>query len=161
MRITHERLKELLHYEPETGFFRWKVIRTNGMKIGQIAGGSHGDGYIAIGVMKKIYLAHRLAWFYMTGEFPANEIDHKDMNRSNNTWSNLREVSGTVNRQNIKSARRHNKTGFLGVHRNKFSFCAQIRIQGKPVWLGSFRTAELAHDAYIAAKRKHHEGCLI
>lgn len=160
MKLTQRKLKSLLRYEPKTGKFIWLVWRPNGIRVGDVAGGEHGDGYWCIGVCGKIYLAHRLAWLYMTGVWPS-EVDHINMNRSDNRWKNLRHADGVMNRQNIRKPRAHNKTGFLGVHIQNGKFKAQIRVNFKPMHLGYHDTPELAHAAYLKAKRKYHEGCMI
>ena len=77
--LTQERLKEVLHYDPETGIFMWLVAPNGRIRVGMEAGSSH-DGYIGIKVDRILYKAHRLAWFYMTGEWPANDVDHWDRN---------------------------------------------------------------------------------
>jgi hypothetical protein len=159
--FTQEKLKSVLNYDADTGVFHWIVSRSNGSKAGDIAGSIDSCGYVVIGVFGKVYLAHRLAWLYMIGVWPEDQIDHKNMNRSDNRWENIRIADKTVNGQNIKKARKHNKTGYLGVHVQKGKFKAQIKVDKKPMHLGYFETAELAHQAYIDAKRKYHAGCMI
>ena len=154
-------LKSLLSYEKGTGVFRWRVQRPNGVKPGDIAGAPYARGYIGIGVMGKVYLAHRLAWLYVTGSWPADQVDHKNTIKSDNRWKNLRLASVVLNGQNIRNPRRHNKTGFLGVHVQGGKFRAQIRVNYKPMFLGDYPTPELAHAAYLKAKRKYHAGCMI
>ena len=71
--ITQEQLKKLLDYDPETGFFKWKIANSYRIKIGDVAGyinGSDGSGYIIITVFNKIYGAHRLVWLYTHGKYP-------------------------------------------------------------------------------------------
>lgn len=89
------------------------------------------------------------------------QIDHKNTVRSDNWWKNLRHADDVLNRQNIRKARANNKTGFLGVHVQRGKFKAQIRVNFYPMHLGYFDTPELAHQAYLKAKRKYHAGCLI
>ena len=83
--LTQERLKELLHYDPETGYFTWKISPNNAVKVGSVAGTSM-NNYIRIIIDHKAYLAHRLAFLYMEGYFPEHEVDHinriRDDNRS-------------------------------------------------------------------------------
>ena len=161
--ITQKRLKELLSYNPRTGVMRWTKPRKK-VIVGAIVGCLRPDGAINASVDGKIYLLHRLAWLYMTGEWPKQSIDHIDGRRSNNRFSNLRDVSKTVNMQNMRKATAQNKSsGVIGVHRNprKNGWVAHIRINGKPTHIGCFKTIKMASMAYIEAKRKHHEGCTI
>lgn len=112
---TQEFLKTLLHYDPETGVFRWKANINSRARIGVKAGTINGGGYRQIAYKGKSYRGHRLAWLYMTGEAPEGEIDHIDHNRANNAWSNLRLVSTQENKQNL-SMMKNNKSGITGVY---------------------------------------------
>lgn len=98
VQLTVTRLRELLHYDSETGDFRW-LKGTRGHHANRIvrAGKSR---YIKIKIDQKIYLAHRLAWLWMTGMFPVREIDHINRNRYDNRWTNLRDVTRSQNRLN-------------------------------------------------------------
>ena len=98
--LTQEELKKRMTYNPDTGVFTSNHIRYKG----KILGSAH-DGYVRITIGHKHYTAHRLAYLYMRGEFPKNLVDHKDNNRSNNQWSNLREASYTENLLNTPLAR--------------------------------------------------------
>lgn len=158
--LTQERLKELLHYEPETGVFTWLATRGPARK-GGIAGCLDPSGYFKICVLYQQNWAHRLAWFYMTGVWPDGEIDHIDLNRSNTKWSNLRDGTKTNNIQNSIRSRKSNVLGVLGVTRNRGKFSASITVDGKKRHLGSFVTQEQAHDVYLKAKRDLHPGCTI
>jgi hypothetical protein len=118
-------------------------------------------------VLGKRYYAHRLAWLYEYGEFPEKIIDHIDGNRTNNSIHNLRDVSQALNSQNQKEARIDNGTGYLGVTFDKrprtAKYRARIGITGcaKRICLGYFETPELAHLAYLDAKRKLHPGNML
>jgi hypothetical protein len=100
-------------------------------------------------------MAHRLAYLYMTGRCPADQIDHKDGNRSNNCWDNLREATGSQNQCN-RPARRTNKLGLKGVHKRRYGYRAELKGDGRRIDLGSFPTAEAAHEAYVAAAKQFH-----
>lgn len=104
------RLKELLHYDPETGIFTRKVTTSSNAKAGQVAGFDKPGGYSHIRADGIQYKSHRLEWLYMTGEWPKFEIDHIDNNPHNNRWANLREATGSENCCN-----RPSKVGVLGV----------------------------------------------
>src|SRR5712692_928690 len=126
-----------------------------------IAGYRDGDGYLRIGICGGQYRAHRLAWLYMTGKWPIDQIDHKNAVKNDNRWKNLREATCAINNQNKRKALRNNRTGFLGVSRNGKGFIAQIKINEKRRNLGTYPTPELAHEAYLKAKRELHAGCTL
>ena len=154
------RLRELLHYNPETGTFTWLVRTSNCIKIGDRAGGHNADGYVLVRVDGKQYLAHRLAWLYMTGKWPVDQIDHRNGVCEDNRFDNLRDVKPAMNSQNMRRPPMHNKSKFLGVcwHKQNGKWRAQIHIKGKQIYLGVFDCPKVAHAAYIAAKRQFHEG---
>jgi hypothetical protein len=105
---------------------------------------------------------HRLAWLYMTGSLPTHQIDHIDGDRKNNRWTNLRDVTTSVNQQNRRTPRSDNSCGLIGVTREKNNrFTASIRFEGKQRRLGTFATPEEAHSVYVEAKRRVHEGCTL
>jgi hypothetical protein len=81
--ITHEELLKALHYDPKTGIWRWKVSRRC-VRAGDVAGTKKKNGYLQIKVSQKVYLGQRLAFFYMTGEWPQNDVDHKNCTRPDN-----------------------------------------------------------------------------
>lgn len=160
--VTAERLREVLHYDPETGVFTWRVNRGNRTKAGTVAGGHHCEGYITINFDGRQYLAHRLAWFYTHGSWPEYEIDHLNGIRKDNRLRNLRDVMKNMNQQNTRLARRSNlSSGLLGVSRHHSQWRARIVCDGKVHLLGGFATPELAHAAYLEAKRQFQPGCTI
>lgn len=159
--MNQERLKEFLKYDPETGIFRWRSRPINHrVDVGDVAGYS-GERGVQIRIDGVLHLAHRLAWLYMTGSFPKLHIDHKNGDPQDNRWKNLRDVSRSVNLQNQRHARKNNTTGMLGVARNRNRFKAVIVVKGAPINLGTFKTPEEAHEVYLEAKRKFHQGCTI
>lgn len=149
--LTTARLKESLSYDPETGSFTWLIQKARRTKIGSVAG-TIWDGYIRIEIDNRSYRAHRLAWLYMTGVWPDEEIDHKNTNRSDNRWSNLRAATHSQNQGNARR-RRDNSTGFKSVQKIRGKFRAVIS-RGPRIHLGYFDTAEKAHAAYCAAAVK-------
>ena len=154
--LSLERLHELLHYNPRTGLFVRKVRAGNSAPVGTIAGGFNRKGYRIIRVDGRRYLASRLAWFYVHGRWPKDEIDHRNGVRDDNRLANLREASHSENQQNRRKAHKSNATGFLGVSPNEGKFRAQIKINGNRLHLGNFATPQEAHAAYVKAKRKLH-----
>jgi hypothetical protein len=153
MPLTQERLKELLRYDPLTGVFLWRVNR-GPARAGKRAGCVAPAGYRAIRPDGKMYLEHRLAWLYMTGSWPDNEVDHRDLDKSNNAWSNLRPATSSQNKANRKAQGKYPKG--VTFHRPSGLFRAEAQRNGSRFYLGYFRTAELAHAAYCAAAPKIH-----
>jgi hypothetical protein len=153
--ITQNELKQLMDYNPETGVFNWLVNRGGPAKAGTVAGRLNSDGHRQISVNNKRYMAHRLAWLYTYGEFPECQIDHKNGEPDDNSMENLRLTPRNQkdNTQNRKKAST-NSTGYIGVTKNAWNFVAQIQINGKKVYLGSFKTKELAYEARLKAQKE-------
>ncbi|HBQ2427549.1 TPA: HNH endonuclease [Klebsiella aerogenes] len=148
--ITQDELKDLVRYDPETGCFHHLVIRKN-VRAGDVAGGLDMEGYIRLRLNGRRYKAHRLAIFYMTGEWP-KAVDHKNKNRSDNRWCNIRPCSLAENNQNPGVSPK-NKSGCSGVHwhgRQK-KWIAAIQIDRKKLHLGSFSSKEEAEAVAVAA----------
>ena len=146
--LTQEKLQELLSYDEHTGYFKWISRSSIRINIGSIAGSYMTNGYICIGIEGKLYLAHRLAWLYMTGGWPEDQIDHVNCTKDDNRWVNIREASSGENNRNQRS--NMNATGFKGVYANRLKtrYVSQIEHKGKTYTLGSFPTPEKAHKAY-------------
>jgi hypothetical protein len=159
--ITADHLKSILDYNPETGEFVWKAHRQRPDLIGKRAGSKTNTGYWAIAINNKKKLAHRLAWIYMTKQEPSFHIDHKDGNKLNNAFANLREVNRFGNLQNIRKPTKANKSGFLGVCSHQNKWLVQIMINGKRIRESGFDTPEQAHKRYLELKRLHHLTCTI
>lgn len=159
MRITNSNVMEIFDYDPIAGELSWKVSPSKNVEAGSIAGRIDKDGYIQISYRKVSYLAHRVAWLYMYGKWPDDQIDHRDGNRANNAIANLREASCSENMQNIRVAQRNNKIKLLGVthsHNRVNPFRATICLNRKCRHLGYFATKEEAHSAYLKAKSELH-----
>lgn len=162
--LTAALLRELLHYDPETGVFTRKVRTSNRIAVGDVAGTLRPDGYTKISVLNKSYLAHRLAWLYVHGEWPKDQVDHRNGIRTDNRIANLRDLSGTLNQQNQRAAHSRNKSsGLLGASwdKRKGKWVAQISSTRTSRHIGYFETAKEAAAAYLEAKRRLHEGCTI
>ena len=165
--LTAARLRETLHYDPLTGIFTRKVRTAQRHQVGDradfVVTGNSLKGYHRVTIDSVRYLAHRLAWFYVYGTWPVNDIDHLDTNRGNNRIANLRDVTNQINRENIRAPKASNKCGFLGVvyHPEAKKWRARIQTNGKGKHIGLYETPEEAHDAYVIAKRKVHEGCTL
>lgn len=161
--LTQRRLKELLRYESETGIFTRICRQSSNAKVGDTPGRLDTHGYLCFYVDGQIHRSHRLAWLYVNGEFPEGDLDHINTIKTDNRIVNLRIADRSENMQNRRSAYANNKSGFLGVyfHKPLNKFTAQIRIDGRNTHLGLFKTPEQAHQAYVAAKRKHHKGGML
>ena len=124
-----------------------------------VLGAPNSEGYIRVGIAGKRYKAHRLAFLYMTGEWP-NVVDHINGDRTDNRWANLRDADHTVNAENKLLVPLGNNP-FLGVSwsKRRSKWHAQIMVRGKQHNLGFFCTPEEASSAYIEAKRRMHAGC--
>jgi len=159
--LTQECLKELLHYDPDTGIFTWKVSK-GASRAGAVAGFLN-KGYSRIRIDGNYYSSHRLAWLYVNNIWPDDQIDHINGIKLDNRICNLRMATNAENQQNYHLPKANNKSGFLGVslHKPSKKFMATIRINGIKKNLGYFSSAEEAHDAYLEAKRKHHKFCTI
>lgn len=114
--LTQERLKEIIKYSPETGEFVYLAHRKggSGIKAGDVAGDLCMYGYRRIGIDGKRYRACRLAWLYMTGEWPEKHVDHKNGIRSDDRWENLRSASVRENAFN-RGVSDRNSVGIKGV----------------------------------------------
>lgn len=152
MALDQRRLKELLNYDQETGVFTWAVSRRR-IRIGSVTGYVCLSGHVQIGVDGKLYYAHRLAWLYMTGRWPANEIDHINGNRADNRFINLREATRAENMRNV-AVSVNSKSGFLGVTwlASRKKWRAEICLNGKNKSLGYFQDLELA--ALVASEAR-------
>jgi hypothetical protein len=158
MKLTHSRLLQVLHYDAETGVFTWKSVTNRRMKkmVGQPAGCLRPDGYLVVGIDGEAYLAHRLAWFWQTGKWPVDEIDHISGVKTENRFANLREANRSENRQNTRLA--FSACGILGVSwcKREQKFRATIKLKGKQRSIGYFDAAEDARERYLSAKKVMH-----
>lgn len=155
---------QVLHYFPKTGEFRWRKDAGRGgrIKAGSLAGSIHKpSGYrlIGIGGSGRTQLASRMAWLYMTGEWPPVTVDHIDRDHANDRWTNLRLATVEQNKQN-SPLYANNKTGFKGVHFDnaKGKYRATVAVGKRPRMLGTFDTLEEAVAARDAAARETYGG---
>jgi hypothetical protein len=148
-------------YNQETGRIVYKV-RSSYSRPGQPADNTITKGARQTRVNGKLFYSHRVAWVLMTGKWPTYDIDHIDGNPSNNAWANLRDIDTAGNIQNQLRAHKDSRTKLLGVTKLPDGrFKAQIKVLYKNKHLGLYATAEEAHQAYLCAKRKLHQGCTI
>ena len=169
MKLTQDYLKAVLNYDPETGIFTWRKrpelsgryaktwsSRYEGKQAGCKKHKTDAtNNYLLIGINRKIYRAHRLAWLYMTGEFPPTQIDHIDGNGLNNSFSNLRIATRKQNLANAKM-KGCSRVGAKGVRKRGNSYQAYIRKGGKQVYLGSSKLLDEASALYERAAQELH-----
>ena len=153
--------KRLFTYDADTGLFIRRVRSGMKGKVGLVAGKAD-QGYVRLRVLGKSFAAHRLAWAWETGAEPSGQIDHINGDRSDNRVENLRDVDAKTNQENLRRAKADNALGVLGVRlRPTGRYEARLRVDGKPIQIGTFLSSEDAHAAYLAAKRRLHGGCTI
>ena len=157
--MLQKRLKELLLYNPDTGVFTRRLNTRNRFKAGQIAGSLTSKGYIDLSLDRKTYSAHRMAWLYIHGVEPVDQIDHINHNRSDNRLANIREVSASENSRNRSCYSRSSKKGgpLMGVRwdKDRGRWLAQIKIGGIAKHLGRHKDLFSAICARKSAELKH------
>lgn len=154
-------VRKVLNYDPNTGVVTWKEKVSRNTNIGDIAGFKNVQNRYYLTFKNKHYLAHRVIWYLVYGEWPVGVIDHLDGNGLNNKLANLRVVTQRVNVENQRKAKSNNKIGLLGVSlvpNSKTRYYARIKVKGIKYFLGCFDSPEEAHERYIKAKRALHEG---
>ncbi len=144
-----ERVRDLLAYDPDSGQFTWRAARGR-IPAGAIAGATQSLGYRQIMIDGRRVLAGRLAWFYMTGDWPKQEIDHVNGVRGDDAFANLREATRSQNNQNRRAYGRSGVKGAFWVQRQR-KWRASMKLNGRVVTLGMFDTAEAAGAEYARA----------
>ena len=170
--LSYDVVRRLISYDAITGGMVWKARTAdmfkrgrwsqehscacwNSQNAGKTAGTSNGSPYNRIVISGRTYLSHRIAWLYMTGDWPKGQIDHANMDKRDNRWDNLREATCAQNSCNV-GARSTNTTGLKGVTKTRSGFCSYIGIDNKNIYLGTFKTPEEAFNAYVLAGKKLH-----
>lgn len=155
--ITHQRLLTVLSYNKESGDFTWNIAPASAAKKGQKAGSRLAKDYWQIGVDGRDYPAHRLAWFYVHGVWPSNEIDHINRKKNDNRFCNLREATRSQNHQN-RDLYSNNTSGFSGVgwHERDQKWRVKLKVNGRVKHVGAFEDKELAALVSIEARVKYH-----
>jgi hypothetical protein len=155
MTVTQDAVRQLLDYDQESGELKWTGAARNQPK-GQRAGGVGVRGYRLISILGKRYPEHRVIFLWMTGKFPAFDVDHVNRDKADNRWENLRPATRAENLHNL-GRRSGNTSGKRGVwwHAKSSRWTAQIRVNGRRVHLGLFESVDQASDAYEAAAIRH------
>ena len=153
--LTQEKLRTLLHYDPDTGVLTWRAKPSRGIKVGRQAGTPTSEGYLALQIDKKKMYAHRAIWMYVHGVWPSEEIDHINHVRNDNKLCNLRLANRLENSHNT---RKHAKSlsGHKGVawHSRNKKWQVQMRFCGKSYYVGQFSNLQDAVQARLQAETK-------
>ena len=152
--LTAEYVREQFNYDEHTGSLTWKVRRPK-VTWGSEAGNIMDTGYRKVKINYKNYKAHRIIWLYVYGEFPDDEyhIDHINGDRADNRLCNLRLVT---TRENCANSYKHRNGKLLGTSKNSTNtWRAEIYVDGKKIYLGSYGTEREAHEAYMAYLQEH------
>lgn len=158
-RFTADELRSLVAYDRETGEMTWRTKTARSVVVGRSVGGKVKNGYVQASILGQHLMVHRLAWYYVTGDWPDFFIDHINGVTDDNRFANLRPCTTKQNRANSKKPV-HNKSGYKGVsfHRGTSRWRARIGIDGKDVTIGYFVTREEAAEARKKeAERLHGE----
>ena len=153
--LTQAKLKEHMHYDPDTGVFTWVKPTTNRVKAGDVVGTLGKGGYVFTALFGQKQYLHRLAWLYCYGELPSAQVDHIDHDRANNRLANLRIATNQENARNQKR-RRSNSSGVTGVswYRATSKWQVGIYVDGRRKHVGHFEELDAAVAAYAKAKRQ-------
>mgnify|MGYP006297018551 CR=1 FL=1 len=152
--LTQEYLKTRLNYNKDTGIFTWVNLSVNNqVKVGTIAGYKSGKGYLYLQLDNKSYSLHRLAWFYIYGNWPNGDIGHINGNPLDNRLNNLRDVT---TRDNCNNRKLHRLGKLVGAHYVKYNnkWKSRIQVNGKTIQIGTFNTQEEAHKAYLLKRKE-------
>jgi len=153
--IDQKALKEILLYDPTTGTFTWICSLSNRAPIWSVAGSLRKDGRVQIRILGRIYFAHRLAWLWMTGDWPRSLIDHRNLDPSDNRWSNLREATNSQNMANA-GVYKNNALKLKGVRFQAGKYEAHITVNHRQVYLGRYQTAKEAQGRYFEEAHRIH-----
>jgi hypothetical protein len=154
--LTQDRLKELYRYAPDTGYFYRRKNMQGGGMLGQVKNLLDKDGYVRITIDGRFYFQHRLAFLYMEGILPPDQVDHINHIRPDNRWSNLRHASAQINARN-QTMSKDNTSGAHGVYWRKdiLKWTARIVAGGLLLDLGCFQNKANAIAARKAANQKY------
>ena len=153
--ITQRELKEILDYDQDTGIFTRKKKTAPCVITGRVTGcKSKTTGYLRVTIKNNQFLLHRLAWLYIYGELPDNQIDHINHNRQDNRIINLRLATHTINGRN-RGMHSKNSSGYTGVYKSGKSWCARIYIDGKFTTIGTYKDIKLAAKARKDAEKEN------
>lgn len=151
--VSVEEVVKQLSYDPSTGELRWKIGKC-GVRPGVIAGSVSKSGYRKIKLNGVEHCAHRLAWVFIHGRFPDGFIDHINLDKDDNRPGNLREATRNQNNANRRPTCASGKKG-VSLHKGTGKWMAQIKVNGKRLYLGLHESKDVAHEAYAKAAIEH------
>jgi len=155
--LTQAKLKEIIDYNPVTGIFTNKITRNNKAKQGNRAGSLRLDGYMAVVINYKTYKLHHLAFLYMNGELPNNDVRHKNRNTLDNSFNNLKISSRSESMRTPTKKMNRESIGLKGVYYCPYGKCyrAYFRHNKNKIEVGRYSCPKEAHQAYLDAKSKY------
>ena len=163
--LTAERVRELFNCDYDTGILTVRYKHSANSVVGSVCGNKRADGYVKVSISYRKYAAHRIVWLHHYGAWPNGQIDHINGVRSDNRIRNLRDVLPSTNRQNVYGSTSRSTSKLLGAFRhsapNNKPWKSSICFSGKTLFLGYFDTAEQAHEVYLEAKRRLHQGNML
>lgn len=152
---TADRVRELFNYDPRSGCLTWKKTNSNRVKEGDRAGCAVGK-YRAVYIDGVRYVEHRVIWLFVTGVWPYDQIDHRNLDKHDNRWTNLREATNGLNQCNRRTYA-SNKCGVKGIRQTpNGNWQARISLNKKTINLGTFTSKEKASSVVREAARRHH-----
>ena len=158
LKLSHQNLLDILEYFPDKGIFIWKITRSSRACIGQKAGSKHkAEGRYFIKINKTRYARSRLAWFYVYGIWPENEIDHRNRIPSDDRIKNLREATHQENMWNTITIKRKNNHLPKGIYIKRKKFTVRLTHENQLKHLGNFDNLDDAvkcRDEFEAEHRK-------
>lgn len=155
MKAPSDDIKDFLSYDPDTGVFKW-VKRSGPRSVpGKVINNYTDLGYMKVVFRNVHYPAHRLAWWWVYGDMPPEEVDHINGDRADNRICNLRLATRRENTRNAR-VRRDNTSCLKGVSPERGKFRARITVNGKRIYLGAFSTKEEAYKVVCAARESLH-----
>ena len=156
--LTAERLRDLIHYDPKSGIMTRRTGRP-GVRAGSTAGSRSRSGYVCVSIDGRSYRRSRLAWLYMTGSWPTHEMDHRNGDKEDDRFSNLREATRVENCRNTRPWSRHGVKGVCyHARRRERNWEASVWADSRRKSLGYFGTKAEAAAAAEAANEKLHQG---
>jgi HNH endonuclease/AP2 domain len=155
--LSTEYVRSLFTYDRRLGELRWRITRSNRAPAGTLAGTIRPDGRRIVNIDGRLYFASRLAWVIVTGEWPPFDIDHRDLDKGNDRWKNLRLATRSQNLFN-RGTNRNNTSGYKGVSYDsaRGRWWAEVMVNRKRILGRRFATKVEAAAAVAEAREREH-----